>query len=94
MNNANFSTNTDGNRPRMQMFLWVPPGGYEVQVVGGSNYPAVRANFGAFLADSFVVQPTAQVVLASPVNGCAPLVGFPAGSIAYVDAGTCNSVTK
>jgi hypothetical protein len=94
MNNANFATNTDGNRPRMQMFLWVPPGGYQVQVAGGANFGAVRANFGAFLADSFVTQPTAQVVLASPANACAPLVGFPAGSIAYVDAGTCNSTVK
>jgi extracellular elastinolytic metalloproteinase len=94
MNNANFSTGNDGSRPRMQMFLWVPQGGYEVQVQGGSNFGAVRANFGAFLADIFVTQPTAQVVLASPVNACAPLVGFPAGAIAYVDTGTCNAVTK
>jgi hypothetical protein len=96
MNNANFSTGTDGQRPRMQMFLWVPPGGYQVQVTTGpvGNYNAVRANFGAFLADSFVTQPTAQVVLTSPANACAPLVGFPAGSIAFVDSGTCNTVVK
>ena len=97
MNNANFSTAPDGARPRMQMFLWVPPGGYQVQVQTGStsgNYVAARANFGAFLADISVTQPTAQVVLASPANACAPLVGFPAGSIAYADAGTCNAVTK
>jgi hypothetical protein len=96
MNNANFGTNVDGVRPRMQMFLWVPPGGYEVQVQTGpvGNYPAVRANFRPFLSDIAVTQPTAQVVLASPVNGCAPLVGFPAGSIAYVDAGTCTTITK
>ena len=97
MNNANFSTGTDGNRPRMQMFLWVPPGGYQVQVTTGAatgNYAAVRANFGAFLADSFSTQPTAQTVLTSPANACAPLVGFPAGSIAYVDAGTCSTVVK
>lgn len=96
MNNANFSTGTDGQRPRMQMFLWVPPGGYQVQVATGpvGNYNAVRANFGAFLADSFVTQPTATAVLASPANACAPLVGFPAGSIAFVDSGTCNTVVK
>lgn len=96
MNNANFGTNVDGIRPRMQMFLWLPPGGYRVDVQTGpvGEYAAVRANFGAFLSDIFVTQPTAQVVLASPANACAPLVGFPAGSIAYVDTGTCNAVTK
>jgi extracellular elastinolytic metalloproteinase len=97
MNNANFSTGADGQRPRMQMFLWVPQGGYQVQITSGpvGDHNAVRANFGAFLGDIFVTQPTAQVVLASPANGCAALVGFPAGSIAYVDAGGgCSSVTK
>ena len=96
MNNANFGTNVDGIRPRMQMFLWVPPGGYQVQVLDGpiGNHNAVRANFRPFLSDSAVTQPTATVVLASPANACAPLVGFPAGSIAYADAGTCTTVTK
>jgi extracellular elastinolytic metalloproteinase len=96
MNNANFGTNVDGIRPRMQMFLWVPPGGYRVQVQTGpvGEYFAARANFGAFLSDIFVTQPTAEVVLASPANACAPLVGLAAGSIAYVDPGGCNSVVK
>ena len=77
----------------MQMFLWLPPGGYQVQVTSGpvGNYAAARANFGAFLSDIFVTQPTADVVLATPNNACAPLVGFPAGSIAYADAGGCNT---
>jgi len=96
MNNANFSTGNDGSSPRMQMYLWVPQGAYQVQVTSGpvGNYATVRANFGAFLSDSFVTQPTAQVVLATPNNGCAALTGFPAGAIAYVDSGTCNNVVK
>jgi hypothetical protein len=97
MNNANFGTNTDGVRPRMQMFLWVPVGGYQVQVLTGptaGNYTAARANFRPFLSDSAVPQPTATVSLTSPANGCAPLVGFPAGNIAYSDSGTCNAIVK
>jgi extracellular elastinolytic metalloproteinase len=97
MNNANFGTNTDGVRPRMQMFLWVPVGGYQVQVQTGTavgNYTAARANFRPFLADSAVTQPTALVELTSPANGCAPLVGFVPGHIAYSDSGSCSAITK
>jgi hypothetical protein len=96
MNNANFSTGTDGNPPRMQMYLWVPQGGYRLQVTSGpiGEYIAVRGNFGAFLADSHVTQPTATVEAASPANGCAALVGFTAGNIAYLTSGGCNNVTK
>ncbi|MGH3060108.1 MAG: PA domain-containing protein [Gaiellaceae bacterium] len=30
----------------------------------------------------------------SPTDGCEPLVGFPARSIALVDRGTCNFTVK
>jgi extracellular elastinolytic metalloproteinase len=102
MNNANFSTGNDGSRPRMQMFLWVPQGGYEVQVADGGaagKYPAARANFGAFLADIFVTQPTAQVIATSPTNACSALAANSlAGKIAFIEPGggnqTCSNVLK
>ena len=99
MDNSNFTTPADDAlfpRPRMQVFNWVPVGGYEVQVQSGvpGNYPAIRANFRPFLADSAVTQPTAEVRLASPASGCSPFVGFPAGAIAYVEGNTCTALTK
>jgi hypothetical protein len=102
MNNANFSTGNDGSRPRMQMFLWVPQGGYEVQALDGGasgNYPAARANFGAFLADVFVTQPTAQVAATSPTNACSALpANSLGGRIAFIEPGggnqTCSNVLK
>jgi len=100
MDNSNFTTAADNAlfpRPRMQLFLWAPVGGYEVQVssnTGVIRYPAVRANFRPFLSDSAVVQPTATVQLAVPNNGCGTFTGFTPGNIAYVDSGgTCGAGT-
>jgi hypothetical protein len=102
MNNANFSTGNDGSRPRMQMFLWVPQGGYEVQALDGAapgKYPAARANFGAFLADIFVTQPTAPVVATTPTNACSALpVDSLKDKIAFIEPGggnqACSNVLK
>ena len=99
MNNANFFTPRDGSRPRMQMYLWVPQGGYQVQARDGAatgNYNAVRADFGAFLADNGVTQPIAPVVATSPTTACVALVpGSLAGKIAFIEpGGACVNVQK
>lgn len=101
MNNSGFTTPPDGSSGRMQMFLWVPPGAYEVQVssgpLAGTSHAAVRANFGAMLADSSLTRPHAPVVATTPSNGCTALTGFPAGSIAFVESGggpACTNVVK
>jgi extracellular elastinolytic metalloproteinase len=101
-NNANFFTPTDGNRPRMQMFVWTPPLGVEVAVHPPSpiagGYLASEAAFGPSLQDTGPI--TGQVTLGvdgggdSPTDACEPLVGFPAGDIALVDRGTCNFTVK
>jgi choice-of-anchor B domain-containing protein len=60
------------------------------------TYQAAGANFGSAPDDTGV---SGAVVLANDgadttTDGCTPLVGFPAGSIALVDRGTCGFVVK
>jgi uncharacterized repeat protein (TIGR01451 family) len=60
------------------------------------DYPAGTAAFGPSLADGPV---TGDLVLANDGTGtttdaCEPLVGFPAGSVALVDRGTCTFAQK
>lgn len=100
-NNANFLTPTDGNRPRMQMFIWPYPVDTAVTVNAPSpiagDYHAEPAAFGPNPSDTGPI--TADVVLvddgsANPTLGCNALVGFPAGSIALMDRGACTFVQK
>jgi extracellular elastinolytic metalloproteinase len=98
--NANFATPTDGQDPRMQMYLWVPFGTFEVVVhtpaaIAGS-YQASGAAFGGTLDPTGV---TADVVLANDGTGttsdaCENLTGVPAGALVLADRGTCTFVTK
>jgi hypothetical protein len=99
-NNANFGTPVDGNRPRMQMFVWTGGLPYFVTVNDGpiaGNYTATGAAFGPSIDDIGPV--TGNVVLvndgagASPTDGCEAFV-IPAGSIALVDRGSCNFTVK
>jgi extracellular elastinolytic metalloproteinase len=96
-NNANFATNVDGLRPRMQMFVWTHPQPNFVTVNSpaaiAGDYVASGASFGAPITLAGL---TGNVVLTndgtgpSTSDGCEPLVGFPAGAIALVDRGTCE----
>jgi hypothetical protein len=99
-NNANFNTNVDGIRPRMQMFIWTNPIPNLVTVNDGpiaGDYAAGRALFGPQLTD--VPPVTGGVVLVndgggvSTSDGCEPFV-IPAGSIPLVDRGNCNFTVK
>lgn len=99
-NNANFGTPVDGNRPRMQMFVWTGGFPYFVTVNGGpiaGNYTATGAVFGPRIEDVGPV--TGDVALvndgtgASPTDGCEAFA-IPAGSIALVDRGNCNFTVK
>lgn len=100
LNNANFSTPADGSRPRMQMYLWQPAYPNAVTVNPPSpiagNYDATDAQFGAPVPP---VGLTANAVLANDGVGvtrdaCEQLIGFPAGSIALVERGTCAFTLK
>jgi hypothetical protein len=95
-NNANFGTNVDGLRPRMQMFIWTHPTPILVTVHSpaaiAGDYPASRAQFGLQL-DATGLTGNAVVAndgVGATADACEPLVGFPAGSIAIVDRGTCE----
>lgn len=101
-NNANFGTPSDGNRPRMQMYVWNYPFANQLTVnppspVAG-DYIASRAAFGPDLADTGAI--TADATLsddgagASATDACEPLIGFPAGNIAIADRGSCNFTVK
>jgi extracellular elastinolytic metalloproteinase len=48
--NANFSTPSDGTRPRMQMYLWTGSGPTHEVVVGNTTFGAAGAEFGTQLS--------------------------------------------
>ncbi|MGY2131298.1 T9SS-dependent M36 family metallopeptidase [Hymenobacter sp. HD11105] len=105
-NNANFATTPDGQRPRMQMYLWSPiPDRDMFQVTApadlAKSYLAAQASFGPRLKDTPV---TGKLVLVNgiggtstnPVEGC----GIPTnaaqiqGNIAVVYRGNCDFSLK
>jgi extracellular elastinolytic metalloproteinase len=67
--NANFSTPGDGQRPRMQMYLWNGPGPTHEVVVGAANYGAKGAEFGPALTATGL---TGSVVVANDGSTSAP----------------------
>jgi extracellular elastinolytic metalloproteinase len=104
LNNANFFTPTDGNRPRMQMFIWRYPFPNLVTVntpaaIAG-DYTASGANFGPSLSDVGPI--TADVVYVG--RGCDPAyqpdvpldpyLDNPDGAIALIDRGVCTFASK
>jgi hypothetical protein len=95
MDNANFSTPTDGQPGRMQMYLWNPPGGYEV-VQGGTIYQGQPADFGPSLNSTGVTGPLAIANDGTPVtsDACTRVAAVPAGSVVLVDRGSCDFIVK
>ncbi len=103
-NNANFSTPSDGQKPRMQMYLWtgggIPVGdSMSVNAPAGiaGKYPAPAANFGPIVTDPV----TAQIVKVeddtAPVfDGCQTIVNTAAitGKIAVIDRVGCLYTVK
>lgn len=104
LNNANFGTPPDGLSPRMQMFLWSPPGSdvsERVIINGGSiagTYNGIGAAFGALLSSTAI---TSNLVLATDTgaeiyDACEGLVNSGAlnGNIAVIRRGTCEFGSK
>lgn len=105
-NNANFSTPTDGNRPRMQMYLWGgslptfdPP---KLEVIAPDSirgeYEFVQASFGDDLPAG---TPELELVLVDDgveptSDACEPIVNGMelVGKVALIDRGTCQFATK
>lgn len=103
-NNANFGTPADGFNPRMQMFLWSPPGGNpndRMIVQNGTlvgDYSGIGAGFGEDLSSTPV---TANLVLAIDTtpdfyNACQQVVNSAAlnGNIAILRRGDCEFGAK
>jgi hypothetical protein len=88
--NANFSTPTDGSRPRMQMYLWTGSGPTHLVVTSSGTYGAMGAQFGPALTTAGV---SGTIATSSPVEGCATITGV-SGKIALIKRGTCDFVTK
>jgi len=96
-NNANFATPTDGNLPRMQMFLWNPTGVSTTRnlLLGNNLYNANFSQFGPRPFDTI----TAPIVLvtdstASPTLGCSAIKNNVNGKIALIYRGTCGYTQK
>jgi MYXO-CTERM domain-containing protein len=101
-NNANMATPSDGEQPRMQMYLFSPNMELSVTVltppaIAGTYEPGTAA-FGpaAFdLSDNFVLVQDAGG--ASPTDGCeVPFANAAqvAGNIAVIDRGNCDFAVK
>lgn len=103
-NNANFATPTDGDNPRMQMYLWSSsssasmPLDINSPVAIQGTYSAAGATFGPGLPTPPI---TADVVLVADnttptSDGCETLTNASqlVGKIALVDRGTCNFTVK
>jgi len=87
--NANFATPSDGNNPRMQMYLWTGKPSHQA-VVGANIYSAAGAEFGTQLTGTGL---TGLLAVASPADGCTAVASL-SGKIAVIDRGTCDFVVK
>ncbi len=93
--NANFSPLPEGSNPRMQMFLWNPVGGAELEINSpagiAGNYTATSANFGPQSGNW-----TGDLVVADPLEACSAFnnSGAITGNIAILDRGNCTFVEK
>jgi extracellular elastinolytic metalloproteinase len=99
-NNANFGTPPDGFNPRMQMFLWSPPGGQTSDLAiiqNGSlagDYIVVGANFGASLTETPITSNLVAAIdttidfldICEPITNAAQLTG----NIAILRRGDCQ----
>ena len=95
-NNANFSTPSDGSKPRMQMFLWNASNNaltVTINTPGNilGNYTGIKAGFGP---TEYNV--TGDLLLADPIIACGSLTNSSAmnGKIALIDRGSCEFGTK
>ncbi|NBC57585.1 MAG: T9SS type A sorting domain-containing protein, partial [Bacteroidetes bacterium] len=108
LNNANFGTPPEGFNPRMQMFLWSPPGPPSDPLSINSpsdiagDYSGIEASFGPGLTPTPI---TSDLVLISdddsststdPHDACDPLTNASSlnGKIVVINRGDCFFVDK
>ena len=101
VNNANFSTPTDGGSGRMQMFRWTSPSGLRVLQPYQTDYAALVGGFGGAL----VPNQTGQLLPANDgsanpdtaVQGCGTTwanAAQMAGKVALIQRGVCEFGVK
>jgi extracellular elastinolytic metalloproteinase len=98
--NANMSTQPDGQSPRMQMYLWDPPPSsitVNTPAAVAGNYTAVE---GAFSTNNLLTAPLTGTAVyfndmaASTHLGCVSPSNSLTGKIAFIDRGNCNFTVK
>jgi extracellular elastinolytic metalloproteinase len=96
--NANFATPADGQRPRMQMYLWSGTGpSHELVLPGGPTYGAKGSSFGAQLTTTGISFPVVAGLdgVGTSTDGCEALpTAQVTGKIVLVDRGTCAFTVK
>ncbi|WP_315055035.1 T9SS-dependent M36 family metallopeptidase [Chryseobacterium indoltheticum] len=95
LNNANFTTPSDGKNPLMQMYLWSTVNRFVFYNAPLSAVPRIpqasAAQFGSQLSGTGV---TGDVVLASVIDGCSALpAGSLAGKIGLIERGGASGCT-
>jgi hypothetical protein len=99
--NANFATPADGQKPRMQMYLWprtgvTLPSPY-VKMIDNSRTDSTLAVLAAFGGKTFdLIREELVLVNDGSANtlGCTAFVGDYTGKVVLIDRGSCNFPTK
>jgi len=94
--NANFASPSDGNKPRMQMYLWTAYNRQFFYNAPTAAVPRQPANGTALFGNPLdATGVTGNVQLSSVLDGCTALPGGSlTGKIGLVERGTCNFTIK
>ncbi|MFC4687154.1 T9SS-dependent M36 family metallopeptidase [Epilithonimonas pallida] len=96
-NNANFSTPSDGSKPRMQMYIWLGAQPYfsfnGPSSVAGTSIPSI--GLGYFGTPLWKQSVTGDVAISPILDACTALpAGSLTGKIGIAQRGTCNFILK
>ncbi len=96
-NNANFSTPSDGQKPRMQMYIWLGAQPYfsfnGPSSVSGTTIPSI--GLGYFGTPLWKQSVTGDVAISPILDACTALpAGSLTGKIGIAQRGTCNFILK
>jgi extracellular elastinolytic metalloproteinase len=98
--NANFATPPDGQKPRMQMFLW-PRAGVAIapslKMIDNTKTDSTAAVISAFGNKTFTIENKRLILVYDSTNntlGCNAFVGDYVGKVVLIDRGTCNFPSK
>jgi|TARA_R110000737_G_scaffold351986_1_gene396044 extracellular elastinolytic metalloproteinase len=102
-NNANFSTPTDGQNPRMQMFIWTNSATSDFLEINapGSLIGSYNSSMASFAPQPPAIPITEDIIMVNsggtePMDACNTIINFSeiAGKIALVKRGSCTFALK